>query len=352
MAITFSDFLNNLISTPILFVISILISAVMFINGCSDVPNAIATCVSTRSLSPKKALVLAATFNSLGVFIVTLITSKVAETVFHIVNFESNGLSNIIALCSALIGIVLWCTISWLFGIPSSQSHALIAGISGAAIALQGNLSGINFEEWKKVLYGLFIVNILAFFIGFLITKLIEKICKHMDRRKTNRFFKRMQIYGAVSMCFMNGAQDGQKFMAILLLGILLANGNTQLLSNFSIPIWLMIYCSLLIAMGAIIGGIRIIKTIGTKVSKVERYQGTAADISSTLCLIGSSILGIPVSSTHTKNCAVMGVGASKRLSNVNWRVAKNIVLTWLLTFPGCGILGYVLTKISIYLFL
>lgn len=352
MSITFSDFFNNLISTPILFVISILISAVMFINGCSDVPNAIATCVSTRSLSPKKALVLAAIFNSLGVFIVTLITSKVAETVFNIVNFESDGLSSIIALCSALIGIVLWCTISWLFGIPSSQSHALIAGISGAAIALQGDLSGINFEEWKKVLYGLFIVNILAFFIGFLITKLIEKVCKNMDRRKTNCFFKKMQIYGAVSMCFMNGAQDGQKFMAILLLGIVLANGNTQLLSNFSIPIWLMIYCSLLIAMGAIIGGVRIIKTIGTKVSKVERYQGTAADISSTLCLIGSSIFGIPVSSTHTKNCAVMGVGASKRLSNVNWRVAKNIVLTWLLTFPGCGILGYILTKISIYLFL
>ena len=109
MSITFNDFLNNLISTPILFIISILISAVMFINGCSDVPNAIATCVSTRSLSPKRALVLAAIFNSLGVFVVTLLTSKVAETVFHIVNFESDGMSSIIALCSALIGIVLWC---------------------------------------------------------------------------------------------------------------------------------------------------------------------------------------------------------------------------------------------------
>lgn len=352
MAITFSDFVNNLISSPILFVISILISAVMFINGCSDVPNAIATCVSTRSLSPKKALVLAVIFNSLGVFVVTLITSKVAETVFNIVNFESNGLRSIIALCSALIGIVLWCTISWIFGIPSSQSHALIAGISGSAIALQGNLSGINFEEWKKVLYGLFIVNILAFFIGYATTRIVEKICMNMDRRKTNRFFKKMQICGAVSMCFMNGAQDGQKFMAILLLGVVLTNGNAQLLSDFSIPIWLMIYCSLLISIGAIIGGIRIIKMIGTKVSKVERYQGTSADISSTLCLIASSILGIPVSSTHTKNCAVMGVGASKRLSNVNWRVTKNIVLTWLLTFPGCGLLGYILTKFSIYLFL
>ena len=352
MIITFENFIQNLISSPILLLITILISAVMFINGCSTVPNAIATCVSTRSLRPKKALILASIFNFMGVLIATLISSKVAETVFNVANFESDGSSGLMALCSALIGIVLWCVISWIFGIPSSQSHALIAGISGAAIALQSSIYGVNFDEWKKVLYGLFIVNLLAFVLGFMITKLIEKICKNMDRRKTNHFFKKMQICGAASMCFMNGAQDGQKFIAILLLGIVLSNGNLQLLNSFSIPIWLMIYCSLLIGMGAILGGIRIIKTIGTKVSKVERYQATAADISSVLCLIGSSGLGIPVSSTHTKNCAVMGVGASKRLSNVNWNVTKNIILTWLLTLPGCGILGYVLTKIFISIFL
>ena len=351
MEITFIDFINNLISTPSLLITTILISGVMFINGCSDVPNAVATCVATRSLTPKKALVLAAVFNFLGVLILTFISSKVAETVFNIVNFESDASSNLITLCSALIGIVLWCVMAWRFGIPTSQSHALIAGISGAAIALQGNLSGINFEEWKKVLYGLFIVNILAFFLGFFITKIIEKICKNMDRRKTNKFFKKTQIFGAITMCFMNGAQDGQKFMAILLLGVVLSRENIQSLNNFEIPIWLMLYCSILIGMGAIIGGIRIIKTIGTKVAKVERYQGTAADISSSICLLGSSMLGIPVSSTHTKNSAVMGVGASKRFSNVNWKVAKNMVLTWLLTFPGCGLLGFILTKIFINIF-
>ena len=351
MEITFIDFINNLINTPSLLITTILISSVMFINGCSDVPNAVATCVATRSLTPKKALALAAVFNFLGVLIITFISSKVAETVFNIVNFESDASSNLITLCSALIGIVLWCVMAWRFGIPTSQSHALIAGISGAAIALQGNISGINFEEWKKVLYGVFIVNLLAFILGFIITKLIEKICKNMDRRKTNKLFKKTQIFGAVTMCFMNGAQDGQKFMAILLLGVVLSKGNMQSLNNFKIPIWLMLYCSILIGMGAIIGGIRIIKTIGTKVAKVERYQGTAADISSSICLLGSSMLGIPVSSTHTKNSAVMGVGASKRFSNVNWKVAKNMVLTWLLTFPGCGLLGFILTKIFINIF-
>jgi PiT family inorganic phosphate transporter len=149
----------------------------------------------------------------------------------------------------------------------------------------------------------------------------------------------------------MNGAQDGQKFMAILLLGVVLSNGNIEPFYNFSIPIWLIIYCSVLIAIGAIIGGIRIIKTIGTKVTKVERYQGTAADISSAICLFGSSLLGIPVSSTHTKNSAVMGVGASKRLSNVNWKVARNMILTWLFTFPCCGFLGFILTQIFISIF-
>ena len=352
MSITFIDFINNLIRTPSLLITTILISAVMFINGCSDVPNAIATCVSTRSLTPKKALILAAIFNFLGVLIMTFISSKVAETVFNIVNFGDNTSNNLITLCSGLIGIVIWCLFAWYFGIPTSQSHSLLAGISGAAIALKGDFSGISLDEWKKVLFGLIIINLLAFFMGYIITKLIEKICKNMDRRKTNKFFKNTQIIGALITCFMNGAQDGQKFIAILLLGVALSNGSIQQMNNnFSIPIWLMLYSSILIALGTIIGGLKIIKTIGTKVTKVERYQGTAADVSSAICLLGSSITGIPVSSTHTKNSAVMGVGASKRLSNVNWKTAKNMVLTWIFTFPCCGMLGFVLTKMLIMIF-
>lgn len=347
MEITFIEFIKNIIHIPSFAFITILMTAVMFANGCTDVPNAIATCVSTRSLDAKKGFVLAVIFNSLGVIIMAIISSKVAETVFNIVNFGSNPSQNMTALSTALIGIALWSGISWYFGIPSSQSHALLAGISGAAIAIQGGIAGVDLNEWKKVLYGLFIVNILAFVIGYITTKLVEKICKNMDRRKTNRFFKKTQIIGAGITCFMNGAQDGQKFMAIFLLGIALSNGITET-TSFTIPIWLMMYCSLVIAIGAVIGGIRIIKTVGTKVAKIEKYQGTAADLASAICLFGSSIVGIPVSSTHTKNSAVMGVGASKRLSNVNWKVARNMVLTWIITFPCCGMLGFILTKIFI----
>ena len=351
MIISFFDFLNNLINIPSLLIITVLISAVMFINGCLDVPNAVATCVGTRSIEPKKALILAAIFEFLGILVITFISSKVVETVFNIVNLEGSISNNLITLCSAMIGIVLWCLISWVLGIPSSQSHALIAGLAGAAIAPQGGFAGVNFDELKKVFYGLIIVNILAFFLGLIITRTIEVICKYMDRRKTNRFFKVTQIFGAMIMCFMNGAQDGQKFMAFLLLGVVLSKGNIQSFGNFSIPIWLILNCSSLIALGAIIGGLRIIKTVGMKVAKVERYQGTAADISSAICLFGSSILGIPVSSTHTKNSAVIGVGASKGLSRVNWRVARNMVLTWIFTFPCCGLLGFVVTKILIGIF-
>ena len=350
MEITFIDFIRNIINAPNLLLITILMTAVMFANGCTDVPNSIATCVSTRSLDAKKAFVVAVFFNFLGVFTMCLLSSKVAETVFNIVNFGDNASQDITALCSALIGIVIWSLISWLFGIPSSQSHALLAGISGAAIATQGNFTGIDLNEWKKVIYGLFFVNLLAFIIGYIITKIIEKICKNMDRRKTTRFFKKTQIFGAAASCFMNGAQDGQKFIAIFLLGLALSSGLTKT-TNVVIPMWLIWYCSLIIAIGAIVGGIRIIKTVGTKVTKMEGYQGTASDLSSAICLLGSSILGIPVSSTHTKNCAIMGVGASRRLSNVNWKVARSMILTWIITFPCCGLLGYVLTKIFTFIF-
>ena len=348
MELSFLSFLHNLFTNNSLLITTILISIVMFINGCSDIPNAIATCITTRSLTPKKGLIFAIISNSLGLILMTYISSNVAKSIYNMVNFGGDPSISLITLCCALVGISIWCFLAWKFGIPSSQSHALIAGISGAAIALMGDFSAINFNEWKKVLYGLIFVNLLAFIIGYIITKVIEVICKEMDRRKTNKFFKHTQNIGAMTTCFMNGAQDGQKFMSFLLLGVVLSNGAIPGATNFQIPIWLMIFTAIIISLGTLTGGMRIIKTMGTKVTKVERYQGTAADIASSICLFASSLIGIPVSSNHTKNCAVMGVGASRRLSNVNWNMAKNIVLTWFLTFPFCGILGYILTKIVI----
>ena len=168
---------------------------------------------------------MATVFNFLGVFVMTLLSSTVAETIYNIANFGNNHSNALLALCAGMVAIVLWAVIAWFFGIPTSESHALIAGISGAAIAIQHGISGININEWKKVLLGLILSAILGFAFGYIITKIIEKICKHLDRRKTNKFFKKTQVLGGGAMAFMHGAQDGQKFIGIFLLGISLANG-------------------------------------------------------------------------------------------------------------------------------
>ena len=350
MTITFIEFLSQLFSNFSFFIITILISGVILVNGWTDAPNAIATCVSTRCLSPKKSIIMAAIFNFLGVFTMTLINSTVAQTIYNIVDFGNDATAALTALSAAMVAIVTWAILAWALGIPTSESHALIAGLTGSAIAIQGGIAGVNGAEWVKVLYGLVISTILGFSMGYGITKIIETVCKRIDRRKTIKFFKATQIVGGASMAFMHGAQDGQKFMGVFLLGISLANGVSGV-SNFEIPIWLMLMCSLLMTLGTSIGGYKIIKTVGMKMAKLEPYQGAAADISSAACLMISSVSGVPVSTTHTKTTAIMGVGASKRLSNVNWGVVKEMVLAWILTFPGCGLLGYIATQVFMKIF-
>lgn len=228
MNLSFKNFIFNLSKSPTLCIITILMLSVILVNGWTDAPNAIATCVSTRSIRPKKAIFMAAIFNFFGVLVMTLISSTVAETLYNIANFGENASYALIALCAGLIAIVFWAVFAWLFGIPTSESHALIAGISGAAIAINKGIEGINLNEWKKVLIGLVLSTILGFLFGYIITKLIEKICKNMNRTKTLPLFKKLQVFSGGAMAFMHGAQDGQKFIGIFLLGLTLSNGITS----------------------------------------------------------------------------------------------------------------------------
>ena len=350
MSLSFQNYLFQLFHSIPLSISSLLILAVILVNGWTDAPNAIATCVSTRSIRPRRAIIMAAVCNFLGVFVMTLLSANVAETLFHIANFGENASGALIALCAGLFAIVLWAVAAWFFGIPTSESHALIAGISGAAIALQKGVSGINLDEWKKVLYGLLFSVILGFLFGYVITKVIEKICRKMDRRKTIPVFKKLQVVSGGAMAFMHGAQDGQKFMGIFLLAVALIGGNTGI-QSFEIPLWLMLLCSITMTLGTSIGGYKIIKTVGMKMVKLEPYQGTAADFGSALCLLFTTLFGIPVSTTQVKTTAIMGVGASKRLSNVNWDIVKNMALAWIITFPACGILSYLVTTGFIKIF-
>lgn len=350
MTISLVEFLKQLVSNPALLITVILVLGVILVNGWTDAPNAIATCVSTRSMGPGRAILMAAVFNFLGVFFMTMINATVAQTIYKMVDFGGDPKTALVALCAALFAIVLWSTAAWAFGIPTSESHALIAGISGSAIALQGGFGGINPDEWIKVVYGLVFSSVAGFVFGFLATRIIEFICRNMDRRKTNSFFKKGQIAGAASMAFMHGAQDGQKFMGVFMLGVFLANG-TGNVSKFIIPVWLMILCSVVMALGTSIGGYRIIKSVGMGMVKLEKYQGFAADIAASVSLLISSITGIPVSTTHTKTIAIMGVGASKRLSSVNWGTVREMAMAWILTFPGCGIIGYLMALLFIRIF-
>ncbi len=350
MTISLTEFLSQLMSSPVLAITVLLTLGVVLVNGWTDAPNAIATCVSTQAMSPKAAILMAAVFNFLGVFVMTMVNASVAATIYNMVDFGGNSQEALVALCAALFAIVTWATAAWWFGIPTSESHALIAGLSGAAIALHGGLEGINGSEWIKVVYGLGLSTVLGFVFGWIIVKVIELICHKMDRRKTVGFFKGGQIAGGAAMAFMHGAQDGQKFMGVFMLGIFLVQGEANV-NNFQIPIWLMILCSAVMALGTSIGGYRIIKAVGMDMVKLEKYQGFAADLAGASCLLLSSVTGIPVSTTHTKTVAIMGVGAAKRISNVNWGVVKEMVLTWVLTFPGCGLIGFLMAKLFMWLF-
>lgn len=345
MNITFSYFLSQMEENPILLLSVILTMGVIFVNGWTDAPNAIATCVATRCISERAAIMMAAVFNLLGVFGMSLMNTTVAFTIKNMVNFEGDYQTAMYALCAALTAIVVWAVAAWYFGIPTSESHALIAGLSGAAIALQGGFSGINANEWVKVLYGLLLSTLLGFGSGYLFCKGTISICYNMERGKTNRFFRVAQIIGGAAMAFMHGAQDGQKFMGVLLLGLFMING-MDMSAGAVLPVWMMLLCSIVMGLGTAVGGRKIIKSVGMDMVHLEKYQGFSADMAAAGCLFLSSIFGIPVSTTHTKTTAVMGVGAVKRLSAINFKVVKEMVLTWVLTFPGCGLIGFIMAKL------
>jgi len=349
-AITLSSFLTELTSNiPFVFTVLITLAAVM-INGFTDAANAIATCIGTRSISPRAAIFMAAVFNFLGVLVMTMFNATVAETIYNMVDFGGNPDMALYALLAALVAIVIWATGAWFFGINTSESHALIAGVSGAAIAMQGGFNGINGSEWVKVLYGLGMSTIIGPGSGWLVAKATEWICSGMDRRRTNTFFKYAQITGAAGMAFMHGAQDGQKFMGVFMLGMFLSMGQAGV-ASFRIPIWMMILCSVIMALGTSMGGYKIIKKLGMDMVKLEKYQGFSADFAASASLFVTSILGIPVSTSHMKAMAIMGVGASKRLSAIDWKSVREIVSAWVLTFPGCGLIGFGMARLFMAIF-
>ena len=350
MDVTFEYFFQEIFSNPALLITSLLTFGVIFVNGWTDAPNAIATCITTRCMKPRPAIMMSAVFNFFGVLIMTKINASVASTISNMVDFGSDTSTAMLALSAALFSIVVYSTTASHFGIPTSESHSLIAGLTGAAIASGKGLQAVNGAEWIKVVYGLVLSLLLGFAIGYIVCRFVVLICRRMNRRSTNTFFRYAQIAGAAFMSFMHGAQDGQKFIGVLFLGIAFANGETSV-EGVLIPVWHMLQCSAVMGLGTSVGGEKIIRSVGMDMVKLEKYQGFSADIAASLCLLFSSLFGIPVSTTHTKTSAIMGVGASRRLSAINFSVVREMMLTWVFTFPGCGIISYLMTKLFLAIF-
>ncbi len=323
-----------------------LVCASIFVNGWTDAPNAIATVVSTRVLSPRVAVLMATVFNLVGIM---FFGTAVASTIANLVDVGT-GSNPLIAICAAQLSIVIWSVSAWKFGIPTSESHALIAGLMGAGIAYKG-VAAFKWDAFVKVLWGIGISTFVGFFAAYLVTKLVGFLFRRMKRSRANRIFSVGQIASSALMATSHGAQDGQKFMGVFVLVILLAK-NQPIPQIVHIDLWIMLLCSLVMAIGTSIGGYRIIKTMGIDMVQLEKYQGFSAEIVASVCMLVTTVVsGIPLSTTNTKGTAMMGAGAARRFSDVNWGIAKEMVMAWVLTFPVCTILGYLMTKLFILIF-
>jgi PiT family inorganic phosphate transporter len=316
--------------TLVLLVVLGLAIAFDYINGFHDTANAIATSVSTRALQPAWAIGMSATANFVG----ALTGTAVAETVGSgLVDIGTNGESQTI-IAAALVGAIAWNLLTWRLGIPSSSSHALIGGLLGAALAASG-LGAWRFDGIVgKVLVPLVGSPVVGFAIGLLLMALLFNVFRRAHPVRLNAFFRRLQVISAGYMAFSHGSNDAQKTMGIMTLALVTAG----VIDSFEVPLWVILAAAAAISLGTAAGGWRIIKTMGTKVVKLDPVHGFAAETTAASIIFGASQLGMPVSTTHVISSAIMGVGASDRLKTVRWGVARSIVVAWILTLPASGL--------------
>jgi PiT family inorganic phosphate transporter len=311
-----------------------LILAAEFVNGWTDSPNAIATVVSTRVLSPYQALIMATVLNAVGAMSGTAVAATVGKDIVRpdVINLTTVG--------AAMVGIIFWSTLAWYYGLPTSESHALVAGLTGAALATAPE--SLLWIGWYKVLVGLLFSTFLGFFGGLLLMGMLYRMHANSRPGTVRRTFGRLQILSAAFMAFSHGSNDGQKFIGVFTLALVLGG----ILPEFQVPLWVILLCALTMGVGTAVGGWRIVKTMGLRLTKLEPVHGFAAETAAALTIELATRLGIPLSTTHTINTAIIGVGATRRFSAVRWGVTLEIVSAWILTFPICGAIGWLVTKL------
>ncbi len=320
-------------------VFTLLIIGLTVVNGWTDAPGAIAGCVCSRSLKPGYALILAGLCNFAGAVVMAIWRPGVAETLYGIANFGSEPRSALLSLCSAILTVILWASLASVCGIPTSESHALISGMSGAALASNMSIDAISLTEWRTVFIGILISTLPVLLLSALLYKISSRVFAAQDRRGTIRYFKRVQILSAAGSAFLHGAQDSQKFIGVYLLGLSFL-GKHSVSQEFSIPFYVTLICSLAMTGGTMLGGTRIIKKVGSEMTHLDALGSSAADTASSALLGVCSFFGIPTATTHAKTCAMMGVGLCKR-NGTNPRVVMQMLLGWFLTFPVCALLGF-----------
>jgi PiT family inorganic phosphate transporter len=319
-----------------LVIVLILCLAAEFTNGLTDAPNAVATVIATRVLSPMKAVLMAGSLNIIGVLVTG---TAVAVTIGK--GIVDPGVIDLHTVAAALLTIIVWTMTAWYFGIPTSETHEMLAGLAGAGFATAG-ISALLWSGWQKVLIGLGLSTLMGFGLAYFVMLAIYWLFRRMRNSTIRLLFGRLQILSAGFMAFSHGSNDGQKFMGIFALALTLGG----VYSEFHIPVWIILVCGVTMGIGTSVGGWRIIKTMGFKMTRLEPVQGFAAETSAGVAILVASSMGVPLSTTHTINTAIMGVGSTKRFSAVRWGVTMQIVMTWLITFPVCAILGYIFALI------
>jgi inorganic phosphate transporter, PiT family len=317
--------------------ILIIILAVFFdiANGWHDCANAIATVVSTKVLSPLMAVLIAAGMNILGAFLSTAVAKTIGTGIV-----DPTAVTDMVII-SALLSAILWNIITILMGLPVSSSHALFGGIAGAAMA-HGGAGILNIEGTIKILTSLLVSPIFGIIIGYLFMKFILKLFGRLPPGVVGKYFARLQILSSSFMAFGHGSNDAQKAMGIITMALV----SGGVIKTVDVPKWVILICALAMGIGTLFGGWKIIKTLGVKMLKLEPIHGFAAETSSAVIIVAASHFGLPVSTTHVVSSAILGVGATKRLSAVRWGIAGKIVMAWVLTLPACIGMAWVIQKL------
>lgn len=326
---------------PLAAIIIIIIALTFeFINGFHDTANAVATSVSTKSLEPFQAISVSAIFNLIGALSGTAVAVTIAK------GFADPILATDLVILSALLSAIIWNLITWAFGIPSSSSHALIGGLVGA-IAFNSGFAHIEYANLiHKVVLPMVISPVLGFIVaGFIAFSLSKLLSNNKEPRKTNNRIREIQVLSTAFLSFSHGANDAQKTMGIITLTLF----NYHMISTINVPDWVIFACAICMSLGTLSGGVRIIKTLSTRVAKLKPASGFAAEISSATLLFVGAKLGIPLSTTHAVSGSIMGAGTTSKFG-INWSVVRNMVISWVLTLPVCALLaGLVLHVLRIF---